>query len=98
MFRRRAEATKAENEAMTILSGNAQRDSQTIKILIVVALIYVPSSSMEVSALLVHELVLSLTSGSGGCSLGILTQTWFKHERPMMELIPLCLILFGCIM
>ncbi len=44
-----AQAAKAENELIAILTRKAQKDSHTIKILSIVALIYLPASLTAVS-------------------------------------------------
>lgn len=51
VMRELAVAAKSENELMAILAGRAQRDSRTIKILTVIALVYLPASLVAVSSM-----------------------------------------------
>ena len=48
-MRELAVAAKAENELIAVLIGKSQRDSHTIKVLTIIALIYVPASLVAVS-------------------------------------------------
>ena len=50
-MRELALASKRENELMAVLGGKSQRDSHTIKILTIVALIYLPATLVAVSLL-----------------------------------------------
>lgn len=70
LMREIAIAAKVENELMAVMVGKSQKDSHTIKLLTIIALIYLPASLVAVSLYLRSKVFFAFIHGVDKFSLG----------------------------